>query len=355
MTMNIDDLLGTLMGLFEKKLAFQQAMGEREMSLKEKAEANKTDVEYKKLENQLTTDKDKLKWEKEKLTTAIKGDYDLQTLKNNGMLDTERLKGLNEKEKQKIVEEGLNRRADQTNRTEQQKGYLTTLGTVLGHAQEVSQTDVDGKTMTKHPTAEVGTAARSLMEQSGLTVPAATPPTRNVAGEAEVAAEVLREHEKAGTTDAARNYLNTLPPDTRQAALALLNPGGAATAPAPSPTGAPVPGVTPAAPAQPAIQTPVVEPIRPPVQPTNIFQKAGMAARSFMNLRAEDAASAEAQRAATAESVKNLPGTITDAARATTKAVAGAGRDFMTGYDPEAEKKRQEALRRARGLTVGGF
>ena len=90
--MNIDDLLGKLMPLFEQKMAFSMEMGKRAMSLEETKEMNKTDLEYKKLEAQITNDKDKLKWEKEKLTTAVKADTDLQVLKNSGLLDLERLK-----------------------------------------------------------------------------------------------------------------------------------------------------------------------------------------------------------------------------------------------------------------------
>ena len=73
--MNFDDLLGKLMPLFEQKMAFSMEMGKRAMSLEEKKEASKTDLEYRKLEAQITNDKDKLKWEKEKLTTAVKADY----------------------------------------------------------------------------------------------------------------------------------------------------------------------------------------------------------------------------------------------------------------------------------------
>ena len=241
--MNFDDILGKLLPLFEQKMAFTMEMSKRAMSLEEKKEASKTDLEYRKLEAQITNDKDKLKWEKEKLTSAVKADSDLQVLKNSGMLDLERLKQIGEKDKQKIMEEGANSRAKLNADTETNKAYLTTLGTILGHAQEVSQTGLDGQTKTSKPTAAVGDAARSLMEKTGIARPPAAPEgRRNMAGEAEVAADVLRQHEKAGTTDAARNYLNSLPPDTRQAALALLNPGSAV-----SPTARPtIPAAAPA-------------------------------------------------------------------------------------------------------------
>ena len=345
--MNFDDILGKLMPLFEQKMAFSMEMSKRAMSLEEKKEASKTDLEYRKLEAQITNDKDKLTWEKEKLTTAIRGDYDLQTLKNNGTLDVKRLEGLNERDKQKIVEEGLNRRADQTNRTEQEKGYLTTLGTILGHAVEKTGTDAEGKPYSTKPTADVGTAARSLMEQTGLAKPAATPQARNVAGEAEAAAGVLREHEKAGTTDAARKYLNSLPADTRQATLALLNPGNVTTpatgvapvAPVPEArpllsTGQPA-ASQPVEPARPAVQTaapipPVVDTSRPVVQPN-------APAGEWRGLDTE-----------MGRVIKPMP--IYD------HGAAGSPNPFgSVTPDLESERKKKEALRRARGLTVGGF
>jgi hypothetical protein len=370
--MNFDDILGKLMPLFEQKMAFNMEMSKRAMSLEEKKEASKTDLEYRKLEAQITGDKDKLKWEKEKLTTAIKGDYDLQTLKNSGMLDQKRLEGLDAKDKQKIMEEGANARAKlsadtETNKTklnaetETTKAYLTTLGTILGHAQEVSQTGVDGVTKTSKPTAEVGNAARSLMEQTGLAKPAATPQARNVAGEAEFAAGVLREHEKAGTPDSARNYLNALPADTRQAALALLNPGAAATLATGVAPVTPAPGVRPlVSPVQPAAQAP---PVRPemevvdrhnrdnPLGGPNPFPGApivgapvaerGPLTSSLMS------PSAMGQRAL---GVFNTPAQVTqanDPARA-------AAIQKQADADEEA-RKRRVAVRQARGLTSIGF
>jgi len=330
--MNFDDILGKLMPLFEQKVAFTMAMSERTMSLEEKKEASKTDLEYRKLEAQITTDKDKLKWEKEKLSTAIKGDYDLQTLKNSGIIDSERLKGLTELEKQKLMEEGANSRNKYTADSTAKTAYLTTLGTVLGHALEKTGTDAEGKSYSQKPTSEVGTAARSLMEQTGLVRPAET---RNVAGEAAVAAGVLREHQKNGTTDAARDYLNALPDDTRQATLALLNPGSTATPPV-----APVrpttiqPTALPSA-VQPAAQ-PVTDASRPILQPR-------VPGAEWQGLNPEMGKVVKPPRLYDS-GVMGDPNTF-----------GSAKRDFITVSDPEAEKKRQEALRRARGLTVGGL
>ena len=352
--MNFDDLLSKLIPLFEKKMEFTMAMQERAMSLAEKTDERKLDLEYRKLENQITNDKDKLKWEKEKLTTAIKGDYDLQTLKNGGMLDTERLKGLNEKEKQKIMEEGANSRAKLSADTETNKAYLTTLGTILGHAQEVSQTGLDGQTKTSRPTEEVKTAARSLMEQTGLAKPAATPQARNVAAEAEAAAGVLRGHEKAGTADAARNYLNALDPTVRAETLKLLNPGGVAPATGVAPA-APAPGVQPTvspanaarptsiSPMQPVVQPAptAAEPVRPIVQPT-VAAPAPPQEKTF----AAAGPLGGDGKTAFGGTPGGLPGEVW-------KRGGMQAADILKQRQDDEEKNR--ALRRARGLTVGGF
>jgi hypothetical protein len=351
--MNFDDLLGKLIPLFEQKLAFSMEMSKRAMSLEEKKEASRTDLEYRKLEALITNDKDKLKWEKEKLTTAIKGEYDLQVLKNSNLLDGKRLENLGAKEKQDLENIGKEKVAKIAAGSEEKKSYLTALGTILGHAREVSQTSVEGTTRTEKPTAEVGTVARSLMEQTGLAKPAAPGATsqgRNVAGEAEFAADVLRQHEKAGTPDAARNYLNALPRDTQQATMALLRSGnppatpavGAATVapPAAPPTVARPPISEAPAAVQPA--TPAVEPVRPAVEPA-----------------AQVAPVAQQKRFATAGPLDSggktafggTPGGVLGEIwnRGSVKADKALEQRKM---DEEEEKKR--ALRRARGLTVGG-
>jgi hypothetical protein len=351
--MNFDDLLGKLIPLFEQKLAFQMEMANRGMSLEEKKEASKTDLEYRKLEALITNDKDKLKWEKEKLTTAIKGEYDLQVVKNSNLLDAKRLENLGAKEKQELENTGKEKVAKIAAGVEEKKAYLTTLGTILGHAREVSQTSVEGTTRTEKPTAEVGTVARSLMEQTGLAKPAAPGATsqgRNAAGEAEFAADVLRQHEKAGTPDAARNYLNALPKDTQQATLALLRSGtspampvvGAApiAPPAAPPTVARPPISEAPAAVQPAI--PAVEPVRPAVEPaaqiTPVPQQKRFATAGPLD---------SGEKTAFGGTPGGVLGEIWN--RGSVKADKALEQRKM---DEEEEKKR--ALRRARGLTVGG-
>lgn len=352
--MNFDDLLGKLIPLFEQKLAFSIEMSKRAMSLEEKKEASKTDLEYRKLEAQITNEKDKLKWEKEKLSTAIKGDYDLQVLKNSNLLDAKRLENLGAKEKQELENIGKEKVAKIAAGSEEKKSYLTALGTILGHAREVSQTSVEGTTRTEKPTAEVGAVARSLMEQTGLAKPAAPGAMsqgRNVAGEAEVAADVLRQHEKAGTPDAARNYLNALPKDTQQATLALLRSGISPAAPAvgaapvappdaPSTVARPPVSEAPAA-AQPAV--PVVEPVRPAVEPA-----------------AQVAPLPQQKRFATADPLDSggktafggIPGGVLG--EIWNRGGVMANQAVEDRKRKEAEEEKNRALRRARGLTVGG-
>lgn len=351
--MNIDDLLGKLMPLFEKKMEFSMEMSKRAMSLEERKEANKTDLEYKKLEAQITNDKDKLKWEKEKLTTTIKGGYDLEVLKNSGMMDQERLKNLGAKERVEIDAASKERIAKMGSDSAEANKYLNTLGVVLGHAVEKTGVDAQGNPYSQKPTKEVGIVARSLMEKSGIASPVApAAQARNVAGEAEVAAGVLRENEKAGTADAGRNYLNALPADTRQAALALLNPGGVA----------PATGVAPITPTPEAREPiPAVQPITQPIADTSrsVIQPAAPSPP------AQPVAAASAVRPYVAPTYEGSYGTI--AAPTVPSPAAPASPSLQDSYGagirqrlqatvktPEEEEKNR-ALRRARGLTVGGF
>jgi hypothetical protein len=333
--MNFDDILGKLLPLFEQKMAWNMEKEKRNLSLSERTDERKLDLEYRKLENQLTNDKDKLAWEKEKLTTTIKGNMDMKTLESSGMLDLERLKQLGDKDKQKILAE-----------SEKYKVDMTTLGTILGHAQNISQTGADGITKTSNPTKEVTTAANALMERANLVPATAAPQARNVAGEAENALVILANHEKNKTPDQAKTFYRGLPADVR--AIIDAQPKGAAA-----------PGVTPGVPAS-ADRAPIV-PIQPDANPVNaypttgsVFQQAGEGVRSFVDTGNRLSTGAEK---AILSAPRTAVDTVQGAAQGAGTAIAGAGREFMVGYDPAAEKKRREeqiALRRAKGLT-GGF
>jgi hypothetical protein len=253
---NFEDIMDKMMPIFEQKVAFSQEAQSRELSLKEKTEERRLDLEYKKLDAQITTDKDKLAFEKEKLTVAVKADYDLQSLKNSGLLDTERLKGLNEKELQGIRNAGLKD-------TEMYKANMETLPKLFasGKGQKIKNADGSETIMPENPEAQA--AAKGLSQRMNLTPTADEPPVRNVAGEAAFAADVLRQHEKNGTNAEARNYLNSLPKDTQAATLALLNPG-AAGAPAPRVAAANVASGTAVTPVRTDVNTTQAAPVQQP-------------------------------------------------------------------------------------------
>ena len=254
---NFEDIMDKMMPIFEQKVAFSQEAQSRELSLKEKTEERRLDLEYKKLDAQITTDKDKLAFEKEKLTVAVKADYDLQSLKNSGLLDIERLKGLNEKELQGIKNAGLKD-------TEMYKANMEALPKLFasGKGQKIKNADGSETIMPENPEAQA--AAKGLSQRMNLTPTADEPPVRNVAGEAAFAADVLRQHEKNGTNAEARNYLNSLPKDTQQAALALLNPGAAVITPAPGVAPTPVAPGTAVTPVRTDVNTTQAAPVQQP-------------------------------------------------------------------------------------------
>ena len=182
---------------------------------------------------------------------------------------------------------------------------------------------------------------------------------RNIAGEAEFAAGVLREHEKAGTADQARNYLNALPADTRQAALALLNPGGATTpAPGVQPAVSPTSAVRPTAivPAQPAAPQPTVPAATPP--------SGGGLLDNISKGVGEIQAKGRPIIAPAAPAPGPGYGTISQNRLELSNPFAGVMDNYGSKFNTrrnltatETQKKEEEknrALRRARGLTVGG-
>jgi hypothetical protein len=98
---NID--MGALMDLFKEKLAWSMAQADRKLSLEEDKARRETDLKYAQLEAQLKTDKDKLDFEKMKVMTGYEHGLNMETLKNSGLLDVERLKSASEKEKAEIT------------------------------------------------------------------------------------------------------------------------------------------------------------------------------------------------------------------------------------------------------------
>ena len=238
-----------MMPLFEQKVAWSMAREGRELSLKERTEERKLDLEYRKLEAQITTDKDKLKWEKEKLTTAVKADYDIQALKNTGLLDTERLKGLNEKELQGIKNAGHKD-------TEMYKANMEALPKLLVASKGQKIKNMAGDETITPDNPEAAAMASALSQRLNLEPAAATPQARNVASEAAAAIGILNQHEINKTPDQARTLLASLPADTRQEVLKQWQPG----APVAPVTG----GAAPVAPVAPAPVAPAPSPAAAP-------------------------------------------------------------------------------------------
>ncbi len=362
--MNIDDLLGKLLPLFEKKMAWSIEKEQRSMSLAERTEQEKTDLEYRKLEAQITSDKDKLKWEKDKLVTTIKGGYDLEVLKNSGMMDQERLKNLGAKERVEIDAASKERIAKGG---EDAKIFEAKLRTIpefsnAGTGQRMrnaggSETITDGSTQSK----EMG---MNLGRQTGI-APAAETAEGSLAGEQVAMQKLTREQMQkdisSGNIQGVKNRFNSLDAASQQRLSpwlkSAMNNNVVAT---------PAPGVAPASPVQPAMTAPnpgavtpaamppqAADPVRNALEPTSIFQKAGGAVRSVLN-------AGSTLNSNVVEGVARAPERVRNAGGVVAGATAGAGRDFLKGmtFDPEQEafeKAKKRALLGARGLNVGGF
>lgn len=352
--MNFDDLLGKLIPLFEKKMEFMMAMSERAMTLEEKKESNRTDLEYKKLETQLTTDREKISWEKEKLATTIRGDYDLQKVKDSGLLDVKRLEGVDAKEKTKIMEEAATARnkysvdATSASASEKERGVryqsnMTALGTILGHAVEKSAADPNNPAtmITTKPTAEVGTAARSLMEQTGLIAPVAAVQPRNYEAEADTAMSFMKNAEAANDPATYQRLLQAQP-----VAVQTIIQSRMGTAKAqPAVAAAPAPAVV-------APPTPVAAPtgIAPVATQANILPSAAAptaAAPTTASTAAPPAFSPALPAGSPAKATGAFLGQVWS--RGGEQAAAAVEQRKKD----EEETARVRALRSARGVTVG--
>jgi hypothetical protein len=164
--MNMDDLLGTLMSLFEKKVAFQRTMQEREATLKENNEARKIDLEYKRLDAQVTDNKDKNELERWKVGATLKGGLDLEAAKNAGMITLEGIKGEHEFRRQKYASDTAAASAKDT-------AEMNMMGKVLEHQQTSAETtSITGeKTKTSTPSALGKSIAEEAARQRGYIVP----------------------------------------------------------------------------------------------------------------------------------------------------------------------------------------
>lgn len=100
-----DKLMSTLMGLFEKKLAWSMQNQDRVQSLAEKAEQNKTDLEYARLNQLIKSDTDKQAFEERKMVTGYKNGLDLETMKQKGLMDVAVLNNASDMTKAKWIKE----------------------------------------------------------------------------------------------------------------------------------------------------------------------------------------------------------------------------------------------------------
>jgi hypothetical protein len=103
-----------IMDLFQKKLAWSTEQEKRQLSLAEKAEQNKTDFEYSKLNAAIKSDKDKLDFEEKKMNAGFKNGFDLEAMKQKGLVDLEIMKSGTDLQKAKWVKEAADYGHDTT-------------------------------------------------------------------------------------------------------------------------------------------------------------------------------------------------------------------------------------------------
>jgi hypothetical protein len=274
--MNFDDIISKLMPLFEKKMAFSQELASRAMSLEERKESNRTDIEYRKLENQLSTDKDKLKWEQEKTIAGFKNGLDLAALHNKGLVDVAVLNRSSALDVAKVNAEAHKYGYDTVAKTAEAAQAMTKRGQdtelfskSLALAQGTKTKDVTGAEVITPGSAEARTVANTIGRDLGL-MPAAGPsPATTVNNNPQEKArssynyiQALRNG--AGGKEEADRALALMSPEMRKDVLAL---GNSDTAASQATTTSPiVPIQRTVAPVAPP---PVVPPV-PPVSPTGV-------------------------------------------------------------------------------------
>jgi len=162
---NIRETIEMIMPLFEKKLAFMKEMQERRLTSQEQLEANKVDLEYKKLEATVSDNEANRTLEREKYKAALKNNLDVKTLENQGMLERTKVAGDLEIQKQIKANEGQFAVADMTSKR-------SLLGQAVAHSGTVQETDPEtGKTKVGfNPHAE--SIARNMSLADGAAGPA---------------------------------------------------------------------------------------------------------------------------------------------------------------------------------------
>jgi hypothetical protein len=354
---SLRDIIGMIMPLFEKKLEFLKQMQERQLSSQENIEFAKINQKQSELEAKIKGDKDQLSWEKEKFKMGMDHGFTIETLKANNAIDIEKMKQGGEAYKADVVAEVAKRGQDIS---------------VFNQALQSSGTRTNPDTGITESNPFAAGLVPTIANRTGL-------------GPNPVADDVLRQHsaaladrQRTGGDAAVEGYLRNLS-QTNPDAYAALRAGNVAPA---APTVA-APADAPAVAAQqpiitgrteqnqvapPAIrQRPTqTQPVsigsmnggasrqidhrkvfeRNPVETTGIFQRAGAGVRSVLNAQ-------DTLRENVGEAVTQFPRRAVVGAGIAGNAVAGAGREFMTGYNAEAAKREEKrrALRRAQVMT----
>jgi len=148
----------TLVGLFQQKMEFMKETKNRELNLEERKQLDQNNLETAKLEAQITSDKDKLAWDKDKAILGFKNGLDLQTLQNQGLIDVEKLRGANQKDVAEITAAATKYGHD-----------VTALGAILGHTKTVDKYGENGQLIaTERPAAGAGGIAQRMANNVGL-------------------------------------------------------------------------------------------------------------------------------------------------------------------------------------------
>lgn len=198
MSSGLESIIDKILPLLQQKMAFDQEITDRNMTLQEQKQSSAVNLEYKKLESQIKSDADKLAWEKEKTTQAIKGNYDLQSLQNSGIINLEKLKqdgagGTKsladitaniEKYKVDSTANSAKSTAEIMSETSKYNTQLQTLPTLMkaGSGQKETTTDFQGnKTETyTAPNPQAASGVQALMKSTGLDSGTVTAPTQVV-------------------------------------------------------------------------------------------------------------------------------------------------------------------------------
>lgn len=372
MAADFDDILRRIMPLLEKKLNFMQSMAERQMSLEEKKEANRANQEYAKLEAQITGEKDRLKWEKEKLTTTIKGNYDLEMAKQQGLINLRNIDKMSAKEIAEINAASAERvakyGADAKMLPELEKlavgQKVKSINPITG---ETEETIVGGSR-------RAGEMAGALGGRMGLTPVAdeaalAAKTNQDLAAANQAKAletvNILKSYSAAGNAEAGRQIYNSLDPNMKMLVDPMLKAETTGGLAKPQPATAPLAAQRP--PIQPAEQpaTPV-QPTRAAIQPTvgppvqNIVsgQQAQPAAPTIAQARPD--LQPDTQKVSAAPGPLNSGGKT--AFGGTPYGAVGSAveswknwRDNTLAERTAQEEERRRARRKAQGLNIGAF